>query len=158
MADYSIAQAAKALGKQADYEALAGRSTWYAHLFDESTGFFRGRTNASQWTTPFDEFRWGSPYTEAGPWQYRFYAPHDAAGLAKLYNGTEVLCQKLDEAQTMPSTFHIGSYPSEIHEMTEMGLNCWGQYEHNNQPVHHVLWMFIAAAEQVSLLTIGKIR
>lgn len=22
---------------------------------------------------------------------------------------------------------------------------CWGQYAHNNQPVHHMLWMFVAS-------------
>lgn len=26
--------------------------------------------------------------------------------------------------------------------MTEMAVNCWGQYSHGNQPVHHMLYMF----------------
>lgn len=26
--------------------------------------------------------------------------------------------------------------------MTEMTVNCWGQYSHSNQPVHHMLYMF----------------
>jgi putative alpha-1,2-mannosidase len=29
--------------------------------------------------------------------------------------------------------------------MTEMAVNCWGQYSHGNQPVHHMLYMFGSA-------------
>lgn len=50
----------------------------------------------------------------------------------------------------MPGTFHLGGYGTEIHEQTEMTLNCWGQYEHDNQPVHHMLYMGIAAASSVN--------
>lgn len=46
----------------------------------------------------------------------------------------------------MSSAVHIGGYGSQIHEMTEM-VDVWGQYEHNNQPVHHMLYMFGAADE-----------
>lgn len=31
--------------------------------------------------------------------------------------------------------FHLGGYGDEIHEMTEMAVLCWGQWELNNQPV-----------------------
>ena len=39
------------------------------------------------------------------------------------------------------STFHVGGYDNEIHEQTELPDHCWGQYAHNNQPVHHMLYM-----------------
>ena len=42
----------------------------------------------------------------------------------------------------MSPVFHIGDYGTEIHEQTEMPVNCWGQYAHNNQPTHHILYMF----------------
>ena len=33
----------------------------------------------------------------------------------------------------MPSAYHLGGYGAEIHEMSEMAINCWGQWELNNQ-------------------------
>mmetsp|Transcript_34020 Transcript_34020/g.46703 ORF Transcript_34020/g.46703 Transcript_34020/m.46703 type:complete len:210 (+) Transcript_34020:1137-1766(+) len=35
------------------------------------------------------------------------------------------------------------AYNNEIHEQTEMQEHCWGQYAHNNQPVHHMLYMYM---------------
>jgi putative alpha-1,2-mannosidase len=39
----------------------------------------------------------------------------------------------------------VGVYGQEIHEMSEMAALPFGQYMHNNQPVHHVLYLFAAA-------------
>jgi predicted alpha-1,2-mannosidase len=148
LADFSIAQAAAKLGFSADAAILEARSKNYSRLFEPSTAFMRGRDGSGNWTEPFDQFRWGSPYTEAGPWQYRFYVPWDTEGLRALYAQTgRDICDALDAAQTMPSVYHIGAYDSVIHEQTEMAELCWGQYEHNNQPVHHVLYTFIAVDE-----------
>lgn len=58
------------------------------------------------------------------------------------------MCDTLEAAQDMAGLFHVGAYGTEIHEMTEMALLCWGQYEHNNQPVHHMLYMFVAVDAQ----------
>jgi predicted alpha-1,2-mannosidase len=186
LSDWSIAQAAQKLGKTSDAEILLSRANNYSLLFEPKTGFFRTREpNSGPFVEPFDEFAWGSPYTEAGPWQYRFYIPYDPQGLKKLYSqsGASSMCDRLQEMQTMPSSFHVGAYGTVIHEMTEMSTVssierltagssnssnkcsnfclsqfsfhpsfsfisvllqfCWGQYEHDNQPVHHVLWMFI---------------
>ena len=38
--------------------------------------------------------------------------------------------------------FEVGFYDKVIHEMTEMVACGMGQYEHNNQPVHQVLYMY----------------
>jgi hypothetical protein len=45
---------------------------------------------AGDFTAPFDEFAWGGDYSEAGPWQLRFYVPFDPKGLKSLFaqNGT----------------------------------------------------------------------
>ena len=47
----------------------------------------------------------------------------------------------------MPSTFRVGSYGEEIHEMTEMRALAMGQYGHNNQPCHHLLYLFALLGE-----------
>lgn len=58
----------------------------------------------------------------------------------------------------MSSVFHLGGYSHEIHEMTEMALLCWGQYEHDNQPVHHMLYMGLAAADSVNASCVNRGR
>lgn len=142
--DYAVAQAAIKLGYKDDATTLQQRYNNFTLLFDQSTGFFRSKAIENEkWTEPFDQFGWGNDYTESGPWQYRFYLPYDAKGLSSLYAaGGRNMCEELQKAQTMEvSSVHIGGYGSVIHEQTEMPDHCWGQYAHNNQPVHHMLYM-----------------
>ena len=161
LSDYAIGLAAKSLGEADEDDAMRShlgtisddmlaRAANYSKLLEPNTKFMRVRNPDGTFLEPFDEFGWGPPgYTEGGPWQYRFYAPHDALGLATLYGDGDAsssnLCDMLQNAQTTPSIYHFGGYGHEIHEMSEMALYCWGQYEHDNQPVHHMLWMFIAS-------------
>jgi predicted alpha-1,2-mannosidase len=146
--DYAIAQAAKSLGYEDDYEELLGRSQQYPSLFDFKSKLFRARSldPSRDFDPAFDEFAWGGDYTEAGPYQYKFYIPYDAPGLAKLYRDRLDIdiCEELDALQMMSAVFHVGSYEQEIHEQTEFAINCWGQYSHNNQPSHYMLYMFAA--------------
>lgn len=145
--DFAIAKAAAKLGKGADERLLSQRAYNYSLLFDAETGFFRSKdSHTDRFVSPFDQYAWGNDYTEAGPWQYRFYVPFDALGLSQLYKQHGlVLCDILEDAQTSLSTYHRGDYASEIHEEIELRDHCWGQYSHNNQPVHHMLYMFIAS-------------
>ncbi len=59
--------------------------------------------------------------------------------------GPDYVVEQLEKMCTMPGHFHIGSYSSEIHEMSEMAAVDFGQYAHSNQPVHHVLYLFAIA-------------
>jgi predicted alpha-1,2-mannosidase len=153
-ADFAIAQAALALGHEDDAAVLMARAMNYSLMFDGSTadqwqggGFMRSKELLTgKWTERFDEFAWGGDYTEAGPWQFRFYVPFDPKGLAELYAARGMdMCDTLEQMQTMSGVFHLGNYGTEIHEQLEMTENCWGQYAHGNQPVHHVLYMFNGA-------------
>jgi len=145
--DWAIAQAARVLGFNDDYDILMQRSKNYTKLFEPETGFFRSRDiGTEKWTEPFDQFAWGGDYTEGGPWQFRYYVPYDPMGLAKTFESTgRNLCDELLRAQTILPTFHLGGYGTEIHEQTEMPEDCWGQYSHNNQPSHYMLYMFGAS-------------
>lgn len=145
--DWAIAQAAKALGKVSDAAELESRASNYSQLWHFDTGFFRSKEVVTErWSSPFDQFAWGDPYTEGGPWQYKFYVPYDPKGLADLFSSSgRNICDELQRAQTMQPTFHVGYYSNEIHEQTELPEHCWGQYSHNNQPVHYMLYMFQAS-------------
>jgi predicted alpha-1,2-mannosidase len=145
--DWAIAQAAKFLGYQQDHDELFNRSRNYNLMFDQSTGFFRSKNiSSNSFTEPFDQYAWGGDYTEGGPWQYRFYVPYDPLGLSNLYSVSgRSICTELQNTQTTNSAVHIGAYGNVIHEETELPAECWGQYAHNNQPSHHMLYMFQAS-------------
>ncbi|RMG35746.1 MAG: glycoside hydrolase family 92 protein, partial [Methanobacteriota archaeon] len=77
--DYCVA---KILEEALDYttaEYFRNRSFSYTHLFDSTTGFFRGKNRTGLWVSPFDPVRpsgWGtSDYTEGNAWQYLWFVP-----------------------------------------------------------------------------------
>ena len=143
--DWAIAQTANVLGQKDVANRLLERAQNYRKLYDPGVGFMRARKADGGWVEPFDEFYWGGPYVEGGPWQSSWAVQHDPAGLMGLMGGEAAFAKKLDRMLSIPPYFHVGGYGTEIHEMTEMAVRDFGQYAHNNQPVHHVLYLYLAA-------------
>ena len=77
----------------------------------------------------------GGDYTEGNAWQYVWQVQHDIPGLIKLMGGKKAFSDKLDSLFTMNSvTFGKGS------TLDVTGLI--GQYDHGNEPVHHVAYLY----------------
>ncbi|MGO9110288.1 MAG: glycoside hydrolase domain-containing protein [Thermoguttaceae bacterium] len=123
------------------------RAKNYHKSWDPSIGFMRARKSDGQWVDRFDEFAWGGPYVEGGPWQCSWAVQHDPPGLIELVGGPKAMVAKLDKILTMESTYHVGGYGGVIHETCEMAAVEFGQYDHGNQPGHHVLFLYTVAAE-----------
>jgi len=145
--DWCVAQAARKLGKMDDYRLFMDRAKNYRKSWDPSVGFMRARKPDGQWVDRFDEFAWGGPYVEGGPWQCSWAVQHDSAGLIELVGGPDAMVAKLDKMMTMEPIFHVGGYGGVIHEMAEMAAVKFGQYDQGNQPVHHVLFLYTAAGQ-----------
>ncbi len=106
--DWNIAQMAKAMGKDNDYERFMKRSEGYRYFWDSETQFFRARYADGRFFTPFDEFEisgensWfgsgGPGYCEGNAWHYLYFVPHDMQYLRDSIMGTELFVEKL---QTM---------------------------------------------------------
>ena len=145
LADYAVAQAAEKLGESAKAKQLLDQSerAWRAIFDSSSGGFFRARNDTGSFVEPFDKFGWGGPYTEASAWQYRFYLPSDPRGLSAEYDTVEegAMCKLLSETMTAHATAHKSLWGLH-HEQSELFDNCFGLYEHNNQPVWHQMFMF----------------
>ena len=150
-ADETDAVRAERYREEAEY--FQARAADYVHLFDPTTGFFRGRDAKGNWGQPagnFDPRVWGGDYTEANAWTFAFTVPHDGAGLATLLGGQEELAHRLDEFFATPETAEdrfAGTYGGVIHEMTEARDVRMGMYAHSNQPSHHIPWMYVAAGQ-----------
>jgi predicted alpha-1,2-mannosidase len=144
--DFGIANMAKALGRQDDYEYYLNRAQNYVKMFDPSIGFFQGRKPDGSFRVPAKEYDprvWGGDYTETDGWNFAFHAPQDGAGLAALYGGRAGLASKLDTFFATPETAEFpGSYGGTIHEMLEARDVRLGQYGHSNQVSHHIIYMY----------------
>jgi len=146
--DWCIAVVAKELGNNVIAEEYLQRSKNYAKLYDEQTGFMRGRDKNGVMADNFDPVRWGREYTEAAAWQTTFAVPHDLEGLAELMGGKEALLEKLDQLFATPPIYNTEGYGREIHEMTEMASLDFGQCAINNQPSFHLPYIYAYFGEE----------
>jgi predicted alpha-1,2-mannosidase len=131
--DWCIAQFAKLLGEESDYQYFIKRAQAYKHIFDSKTGFMRPRFNGG-WYSPFNPTEVNNHYTEANSWQYSFYVPQDISGLIALHGGNANFEKKLDELFTTSDNIS-GRNQSDI-----TGLI--GQYAHGNEPSHHIAYLY----------------
>jgi len=118
--DYCVAQLAKAVGKQDDYELLMRRSRNYKNLYDPVVGFMRPKKSDGTW----DEEAWASKedrkpgFTEGSPWTYLFCEMQDIPGMIALLGGPQKFAAKLDENFS------------------------GGHYRHDNEPGHHYTYLY----------------
>jgi len=83
--DWTVAQFAKALGKDKEYAEFLDRSNWWRNAIDPESGFARLRKADGQFEPDFDSFKSGANhhYVEGNAWQLTFFVPQDVPGLAK---------------------------------------------------------------------------
>lgn len=101
IADFSIAQLAKKLGKKADYERFNKQSLSYRKLFDKQTNLLRPRHADGKWYAPFDpesgaNFEENVGYIEGNAWQYVYMVTHDVNGMIKMMGGAKAFEKQLD--------------------------------------------------------------
>ncbi len=135
--DWAIAQLAKALGKDEDYQYFSERSQAYNQLFDAKTGFMRGKDQNGQWVKNFSPTHVDhrtTDYTEANAWQYTWFVPHDVAGLKALFGSEQAFVDKLDQLFTVSSEME-GDVSPDISGLI-------GQYAHGNEPCHHIPYLY----------------
>lgn len=135
--DWCVAQLAKALGKEADYERFSKRANYFENLYNTDTHFFQSKDDKGEWILPFDALKYGAnggyPFTEGNAWQYYWYVPHNVSRLVELTGGNKAFVKKLDDFFSI--TEESGEKNSNISGMI-------GQYAHGNEPSHHVAYLY----------------
>lgn len=135
--DWCVAQMARKLGHEADYERFSRRAQFFRNLHDSSTGFFRAKDEHGNWTEPFDPLKFGAnggyPFTEGNAWQYYWYVPHDIPALITLTGGKKAFERKLDDFFSITDTNGVKN---------DNISGCIGQYAHGNEPSHHVAYLY----------------
>jgi predicted alpha-1,2-mannosidase len=155
--DWCIAQMAKDLGKEDDYQLFMQRAGNYKNVFDTETQFFRPKKSDGSWlpelkdheqeivkTGEHSYYKYFDPllvgrrpnrhYTESNAWQYLWSVQHDPAGLIDLLGGNETFSQRLHDFYRMTPTISPPKYVGVVGTI--------GQYVHGNQPSHHVAYLY----------------
>jgi len=140
--DWTLAQMARAMGRQDVAAAFERRAGNWRQVFDPATGFVRAKKTDGSFNTPFDPAAagYGSDYTEGNAWQYSWYEPQDIGGLIGALGGDEKLAAKLDavfDSKVDPKSF------ANVEDIT--GLI--GYYAHGNEPSHHIAYLYGYAGE-----------
>jgi predicted alpha-1,2-mannosidase len=95
--NWCIAQVAKAIGNEKDYNYFMKRSDYWKNTWDSSLKFFRARDEKGEWLD-FDEDPTinTEKYTYEGTaWQYRWNVLHDVPGLIETFGGKEKFLKEL---------------------------------------------------------------
>ena len=131
--DACIARFARALGKAEVAQRYAERARNWSHVFDASTGFFRGKTADGAWVTPFDPNAIvNDSYTEANAWQ-SYFVPHDVPGLIRGLGGDAKFIARLDA---------VFDSQEKIVNFSEDVVGLIGMYAHGNEPCHHYAYLY----------------
>jgi len=128
--DWCIAQVAKELGFNFDYEQLMRWSKNYKNLYSKETGFMQPRKYNGDWIKTNDEDHTGM--TEGSKWTYLFCVMQDVKGLIELMGGNKAFSTKLDQ-----------NFKN-------------GHYRHDNEPGHHNIYLYDYCGEPYK--TQGLIR
>lgn len=126
--DWCVGEWAAALGKAEDAAAYHLRGQAYRKVFDEGKGWFRVRQADGSWADWPEKGRLQEWYgcMECNPFQQGWFVPHDVPGMVELMGGREKVLADLES--------FFESTPREF---------CWNSYyNHANEPVHHVPFLF----------------
>lgn len=143
IADWGVAQVARKLGKEEDYEYFSKRALAYRNYWDKDTHFFRGKNQDGSWLTPFNPVHSthrNDAYCEGNGWQYTWLVPHDIEGLISLFGSKEAFVSKLD------SLFLVNEDLGDEASPDISGLI--GQYAHGNEPGHHTVYLYSFVDQQ----------
>ncbi len=128
--DYCAGRFAEALGKTNDAERLIKRSLSYTNIYDPAVGNMHAKNRDGSWTTWRGATTEGQGCVESNPYQQGWFVPEDVAGMIDL----------------MGKDYFV-SYLNEFFEKTPADFKWNNYYNHANEPVHHVPYLFVYAGK-----------
>lgn len=137
-ADHAISLLAETLGHPEDATLFREHSRFYRNLWNTNTQYFQPRDAQGKFFEPFKPLlltymdrggKFTKDYVEGSALQWRWAAPHDAAGMISLFKSRDYFVEELNR-------FFAKSDPA-------MGAWTPGSYYwHGNQPDIHAAYLF----------------
>jgi predicted alpha-1,2-mannosidase len=128
--DHCAARLAAALGHQEDSAEFARRAMDYVNIYDPAVGNMHARRADGSWTPWRGKTAGGQGCVESNPYQQGWFVPHDVQGLINLMGRD-----------------YFRSYLTEFFEKTPLSFQWNDYYNHSNEPVHHVAYLFVYAGQ-----------
>lgn len=123
--DFAVAQMAKALSKDADYNRLMDRCRNWRNVINPATGWADGRHADGSWQGCTDLVSRQSFITEGSICHYSWYVPHDIQHLIYRMGGEQAFEQKLDMMFGLSDS--VSARPL---------------YWHGNEPCHQIPYLY----------------
>lgn len=133
---YAVAQMARQLGHEADYEQLKKLSGGWELLFDPETKYIRPRDRSGEFIADFDPYAAWAGFQEGNAVQYTYYVPHDIDRLVEMV-GREEFNNRLDSTFLISRESVFGGGKT-INAFA--GVHAY--YNHGNQPNLHISALF----------------
>ena len=145
---WCLAQLAKELGIQADYDLFMKQSFNYRNLFNEQTKFFHPKDEQGNFIMPFDYVFSGGQgareyYGENNAWIYRWDVQHNIPDLIKLMGGNELFVHYLDEMFQQP----LGRSKFDFYAQLPDHTGNVGQFSMANEPALHIPYLYNYAGQ-----------
>lgn len=146
--DWCMAQIAKELGLNDDYELFTKRSFNYRNLFNPATGFYHPKDSSGNWIEPFDyRFDGGMGardyYDENNGWTYLWQPYHAFNDLIRMMGGRDKFDSKLDQLFTEP----IGRSKWQYYATMPDATGNVGQFVMGNEPSMHIAYLYNLAGK-----------
>lgn len=129
--DWALGTFAESLGKKDISKVYQEKGKNYKNIWNDEVNWFRARDSLGQWLAWKGKTIHGQGCIESNPFQQGWFVPHDIEGLQQLMGGEQAF------KDTLISFFE--------HTPDDFLWN--NHYNHPNEPVHHVPFMFNVAGE-----------
>jgi predicted alpha-1,2-mannosidase len=146
--DWCMAQIAKELGKNDDYNFFIKRSLNYKNLFNAETGFYHPKDSDGNWVEPFDyRFDGGMGardyYDENNGWTYIWQPYHAFRDLIEMMGGRDKFDNKLDQLFSEG----IGRSKWQYYSTMPDATGNVGQFVMGNEPSMHIAYLYNLAGK-----------
>lgn len=133
---YAMAQMARDLGTEREYQQLMKQATYWQNLFDPETKFIRPKLPDGTFLPDFDPLKAWDGFQEGNAYQYSWYVPHHPAGLIEKM-GLQTFNKRLETTFTESRKSLFGG-GKEIDSFSGVET----LYNQGNQPCLHQPWLF----------------
>ena len=136
--DWTIWNAARAVGNKAVADEYAPRALYYRNVFDTGLGFCRPKYTDGTFKKDFDIMQTvGEGFIEGNSLNFTFHAPQDVYGVMALMGGEKKFISGLDELfyKDLPEYAYADN--------EDITKDCLiGGYVHGNEPSHHIPYLY----------------
>lgn len=141
--EWCLAQIAKELGKEDEYNYFVNRSLNYRKVFNPETGFFHPKDKDGKFIEPFD-YRYDGglgardAYDENNGWIYRWDVQHNFADLITMLGGNDSFIAELERMYDTPLGKDKWVFYSTLPDHT----GNVGQFSMGNEPCLHIPYLY----------------